>query len=61
MASLRSQGEIPDDVPPPLPRELTESGLQRDVKRIQRRSVEGAREREFRPVRPPLAPRTPTG
>ena len=40
--------------------QLAELKPQREVKRIQRRAAEGARDLEFRPVRPPLAPRKPT-
>ena len=29
----------------------------KQVRAVQRRTVEGARDREFRPVRPPLAPK----
>jgi hypothetical protein len=59
VAGLRAHQED-GELPQKLAKELTELGLQRRAKEIVRRSVEGARDREFRPVRPPLAPRMPT-
>lgn len=59
VAGLRREGEAQE--PSQRARDLfTEAALVKEVRRIQLRSVEGARDREFRPVRPPLSPRKPT-
>ena len=55
LAGLRGSGETPEEATVRAAEEFTEAGLVKRSRQIQVRTCEKARDREFRPVRPPLA------